>query len=224
MTEPAPSTRKDLGQGAWIDLDRTWMPGPEADAIKAALLAELEWETRPVRGPDGQETTQPRLVGWAGALPYAYSGQTLPPRAPTTTLAALWSRIESAAGARFNHAVVNRYRDGRDHMGLHTDREPQLGTEPLIAALSLGVTRAFRLEWKYKRKRKRTLKLQHGSLLLMGGTMQRHWRHAVPRAPGQAGERINVTFRWLHGPPEPAREPAEGAAAGSTPPASRGDA
>ena len=84
-------------------------------------------------------------------------------------------------------------------MGLHTDREPQLGDAPLIAALSLGVTRTFRLEWKYKRSRKRTLRLPHGSLLLMGGTLQRHWRHAVPRAPGETGERLNVTFRWLHG-------------------------
>lgn len=196
-------TRKDLGQGAWYALQRDWMDADAAGSLHAALLDELAWDTRPVRGPDGQETTQPRLVGWAGDLPYAYSGQTLPPRETTPALAALWSRVEAAAGARFNHAVVNRYRDGRDHMGLHTDKEPQLGDEPLIAALSLGVTRTFRLEWKYKRKRKRTLKLPHGSLLLMGGTLQRHWRHAVPRAPGETGERLNVTFRWLHGPPAP---------------------
>ena len=194
--------RKDLGQGAWFALDRAWMPESEARTLHEGLLAELTWDTRPVRGPDGQETTQPRLVGWAGDLPYAYSGQTLPPRPRTPGLDAIWKRIEAASGARFNHAVVNRYRDGRDHMGLHTDREPQLGDAPLIAALSLGVTRTFRLEWRYKRSRKRTLRLPHGSLLLMGGTLQRHWRHAIPRAPGETGERLNVTFRWLHGPPE----------------------
>lgn len=202
MSQPS-LAQKDLGQGAWYALDRAWMAPEPAAALHARLASALTWETRPVRGPDGQETTQPRLVGWAGELPYAYSGQTLPPRAPVPALAALWVQVEAAAGARFNHAVVNRYRDGRDHMGLHTDREPQLGEQPLIAALSLGVTRTFRLEWKYKRKRKRTLKLPHGSLLLMGGTLQRHWRHAVPRAPGETGERINVTFRWLHGPPAP---------------------
>jgi alkylated DNA repair dioxygenase AlkB len=194
---------KDLGQGAWYALERDWMPAEEADALFAALVAELAWETRPVRGPNGEETTQPRLVGWAGALPYAYSGQTLPPRAVTPSLAALWPRVEAACGARFNHAVVNRYRDGRDHMGMHTDLEPQLGAEPLIAALSLGATRDLRLEWRYKRKRKRTLKLPHASLLVMGGTLQRHWRHAVPRAAPETAPRVNVTFRWLEGPPPP---------------------
>ncbi|MEC7949182.1 MAG: alpha-ketoglutarate-dependent dioxygenase AlkB, partial [Myxococcota bacterium] len=187
----------------WYALARGWMDADEATLLHADLLSQTSWETRPVRGPDGQETVQPRLVGWAGSLPYTYSGQTLPPRPPTPALAALWARIESASGRRFNHAVVNRYRNGFDHMGLHTDREPQLGEEPLIAALSLGATRTFRLEWKYKRRRKRTLALPHGSLLLMGGSLQKHWRHAVPRAPAGTGERLNVTFRWLYGPPAP---------------------
>lgn len=204
MPESPPAlAQKPLGQGAWYALDRAWMDPETAHVLLQQLETELTWETRPVRGPNGEETVQPRLVGWAGALPYAYSGQTLPPRPATPALAALWPRVEAAAGARFNHAVVNRYRDGRDHMGLHTDREPQLGEDPLIAALSLGVTRTFRLEWKHKRARRRTLKLPHGSLLLMGGTLQRHWRHAVPRAPAETGGRINVTFRWLHGPPAP---------------------
>lgn len=197
----------DLKGGTWLRYDPAWMPPEEATALMAALLAELAFEERPVVMGE-VEVLQPRLVGWAGALPYRYSGQTLPPRAAGPALEALWPRVEEAVGARFNHAVVNRYRDGRDHMGVHADNEPELGQEPLIAALSLGATRAFRLELKHRRGLKRTMRLPHGSLLVMGGACQHKWRHSVPRAGPEVGERLNVTFRWLHGPPGWRAEPA----------------
>lgn len=190
----------DLKAGTWLRYDPCWLPAEEATALLAALLAEVDFEERPV--VTGETVImQPRRVGWAGELPYHYSGQTLPPRQVGPVLAALWPRIEEAVGARFNHAVLNRYRDGRDHMGLHADNEPELGREPVIAALSLGATREFRLELKHRRAVKRTMRLPHGSLLVMGGACQHKWRHAVPRAPVEVGERLNVTFRWLHGPP-----------------------
>lgn len=190
----------DLKGGSWLRYDPDWLPADQADAALSALLDELTWEERPVMAGD-REVLQPRLVAWAGALPYRYSGQTLPPRETTPALAALWARVEEACGARFNHAVVNRYRDGRDHMAVHADNEPELGRDPLIAALSLGVSRAFRLELKRKRNIKRTYRLSHGSLLVMGGACQHRWRHSVPRADATVGQRLNVTFRWLHGPP-----------------------
>ncbi|MCB9779287.1 MAG: alpha-ketoglutarate-dependent dioxygenase AlkB [Alphaproteobacteria bacterium] len=192
--------RTELGQGCWYDLDQEWLSEAEADGLMQALLAELTWEERPVVA-FGQEILQPRLVGWAGELPYRYSGQTLPPRAPTPTLSALWERVQEAVGEPLNHAVVNRYRDGRDHMAMHADNEPELGQFPVIAAVSLGAPRKFMLEWKVKRKRRRTLRLRPGSLLVMGGAMQRKWRHSVPKMAEVTDERINVTFRFLHGPP-----------------------
>ena len=197
MIAAPPSDRVELGQGAWYVLRRGWLTPDAATRLHADIIKETTWERRPVRNRDGSETTQPRLVGWAGALAYQYSGQTLDPREPHPALLTVWRKVEHACEAAFNHAVLNRYRDGRDHMGLHTDREPQLGEQPLIAAVSVGASRVFRLEWKHRRSRRRTLKLQHGSLLVMGGTLQRHWRHAVPRVSGEVGERINLTFRQL---------------------------
>jgi len=196
----------DLKGGSWLRYDPTWLPVEEADALLTALLAEVAWEERTIVAL-GQEIVQPRLMGWAGELPYRYSGQTLPPRAAGPALAAIQARIEAAAATSFNHAVLNRYRDGRDHIARHADNEPELGREPLIAALSLGATRSFVLELKRRRAVKRTLRLPHGSLLIMGGALQHQWRHSLPKAPPETGERINLTLRWLRGPPGWRAEP-----------------
>lgn len=191
--------RKDLGAGAWYDYEPSWLADDEARALHHALEAEIAWEQRPIV-MFGKELLQPRLVGWAGELPYRYSGQTLEPRDAPRSLVALTARVVEAVGVPFNHVLLNRYRDGQDHMGRHADDEPKLGREPVIAAISLGAKRRFRFEKKGKRV-KRTMDLRHGSLLVMGGTIQHRWYHAVLKEPGCAEERINVTFRWLKGPP-----------------------
>ncbi|MCB9662732.1 MAG: alpha-ketoglutarate-dependent dioxygenase AlkB [Alphaproteobacteria bacterium] len=200
-----------LKDEAWVDHDPAWLAPAEADAMLAALLEAMTWEHRDIV-VFGRPIPQPRLIAWAGDLPYRYSGQTLEPRAAPPVLSALQARIEEAVGARFNHVLLNRYRDGRDHMARHADNEPELGRCPLIAALSLGVPRRFVLERKHGRT-KRTLMLAHGSLMVMGGTCQHTWRHAVPRMATVTGERVNLTLRLLHGPPgwrtpRPERAPA----------------
>jgi alkylated DNA repair dioxygenase AlkB len=101
---------------------------------------------------------------------------------------------------RFNHVLVNRYRDGNDSMGYHADAEPELGPDPVVATLSLGQTRRFQLraERRGPGERALTLPLTSGSLLIMGGTCQRHYRHAIAKEPGtELGERVSLTFRCL---------------------------
>ena len=100
----------------------------------------------------------------------------------------------------FNHVLINRYRDGKDSMGYHADDEPELGPDPVIACLSLGQTRRFSLRPHARGSRESPLQLSltHGSLLVMGGTCQRHYRHAVPRDPNATeAERVSLTFRRL---------------------------
>jgi alkylated DNA repair dioxygenase AlkB len=178
-----------------------WLTSEEADRAFAELRDEVAWEERAIVVA-GREILQPRLIGWAGVERYRYSGQTLEAREPTPALAALTARVSEAAGASFNHVLLNRYRDGRDSIGFHADNEPELGRDPLVAAVSLGAVRRFVVQRKGKRRGKpRTWRLEHGSLLVMGGTMQHHWYHAVPRESAPTGERINVTFRTLLGPP-----------------------
>lgn len=192
--------RRELGGKAFVDYDRCWLPPDQAAHTHQALVTELEWSQRPIK-VFGREVLQPRLIAWAGHRPYKYSGQTLPPRRFGPVLAQLLRDVEAATELEFDHVLLNRYRDGQDHMGMHADDEPELGPNPQIAALSLGVARRFVLEPKPKKLRKRRvqLTLQPGSLLLMGGRIQHGWRHGVPKQTKVLDERINVTFRRLVG-------------------------
>jgi len=173
-------------------------PG-RADALLTELIDTEPWEHRAIV-VFGREIMQPRLISWAGQLAYKYSGQTLEPRELSPTLAGLCHEVSAATGTHFNHLLLNRYRDGQDHIGYHADNEPELGRDPLIASLSLGARRRFLLKRKDHRRSKR-LSLEHGSLLVMGGTLQHTWRHAVPKMARCEEERINITFRRLMGPP-----------------------
>jgi alkylated DNA repair dioxygenase AlkB len=189
--------RIDLDSGAWLEYLRAWIEANEADRLLAALRDELAWEHREIV-LFGRRVLQPRLIAWAGSLGYRYSGQTLEPRAPNTTTAALMARVVEHTRVPFNHVLINRYRDGSDTIGLHADDEPELGPDPIVATLSLGATRRFVL--KPRRARlgpSRSLDVHHGSLLVMGGTCQRHYVHGVPRQSDVTGERISLTFRRL---------------------------
>jgi alkylated DNA repair dioxygenase AlkB len=119
---------------------------------------------------------------------------------------ALRLRVEESLGCRFNSVLCNLYRDGRDSMGMHSDSEPELGPEPVVASLSLGASRRFQLRHKGQRgranadtdpTRRLDLELHSGSLLLMGGKTQRFYRHGVPRQASLDGPRINLTFRLV---------------------------
>lgn len=195
-TGPA-AARIDLGAGAWIDLEPAWLAPAAAAALLERLARELAWEQRAIV-LFGRRVLQPRLIAWAGALPYRYSGQTLEPRPVPAVLAGLLERAGARAGSPFNHVLLNRYRDGQDHLGLHADDEPELGPDPVVATLSLGAARRFVLRPRRRRAGAgRDLRLEAGSLLVMGGSCQRHFVHGVPREAGARGERISLTFRRL---------------------------
>jgi alkylated DNA repair dioxygenase AlkB len=209
-------TRIELGLGAWVELHESWLSPASAARLCSALRAELAWEQRHIV-LFGKRILQPRLIAWAGALPYRYSGQTLEPRPWPALLGpelgALAASISAVAGAAFNHVLVNRYRDGQDSMGYHSDAEPELGPDPVVAALSLGRARRFLLRPRRSKKGERALSLllTSGSLLVMGGTCQRHQRHAIPRdsgpaAPGSPSERISLTYRRLLAAPAAATD------------------
>lgn len=171
-----------------------------AREIHDELARSERWEQRAVV-LYGRSVLQPRLVAWAGELPYRYSGQTLEPRPWSPTLGALRARVSSETGVPFNHALLNRYRDGNDSMGLHSDDEPELGDDPVVAAVSFGEVRRLVFRAKKKSEARRApprlvLDLAHGSLVVMGRGCQARFRHGVPRQSDR-GERISVTFRLV---------------------------
>ena len=184
--------------------DPNFLPESEASTLRAQLTAEVAWEQRAIR-MFGRELPQPRLTAWHGdpAARYTYSGLTWEPRPWTPALLDLRQRIRAATGARFNSVLLNYYRDGRDSMGWHADDEPELGPSPVIASLSLGATRRFRLRPIGPKAgalaQPLGLDLPNGSLLLMRGPTQHCWQHALPKTARPTGPRLNLTFRWVEG-------------------------
>ena len=146
----------------------------------------------------GRRVEAPRRVAWHGDADavYTYSGLSHAPRPWTPTLLRLRRQVEAAADQTFNSVLANLYRDGNDSMGWHADKEPELGATPLIASLSLGEARVFKVRHG-RRGETVALELNAGSLLIMRGPFQHHWCHSVPKTRQQKGERINLTFRHV---------------------------
>ncbi|MES2117872.1 MAG: alpha-ketoglutarate-dependent dioxygenase AlkB [Pseudomonadota bacterium] len=165
------------------------------EQVLARLMAETDWRAEAIT-LWGKTHPQPRLTAWHGTARYRYSGMTLEPQPFTALQLEIKAAVELATGRHFNSVLLNYYRDERDSMGFHSDDEPELGPEPAIASVSFGAPRTFIL--KHKRL-PRTVKLAlgNGSLLLMAGTLQRHWRHGINKERTPCGPRINLTFRTI---------------------------
>lgn len=190
----------------WRDLPT--LPGAElglAEALFAdpaglfaPLRAEVPWEQHRLN-IFGRAVDSPRLSCWIGDAQavYTYSRTRFVPRPWTPLLAELRRGLQELCAQPFNSVLCNLYRDGRDHMGWHSDDEPELGPAPVIASLSFGATRRFRLRHRQDKAQGLELDLSPGSLLLMAGATQRNYRHALPRALRVHEPRINLTFRCV---------------------------
>ena len=184
--------------GAEIDFDAHWLSREEANALLVALLGTVPWEIHRIR-LFGREVDSPRLSCWIGdpQARYRYSGALFEPRPWPACLLPVRERLARQLDVDFNSVLANRYRSGRDAMGWHSDNEPELGEQPVIASLSLGASRRFRLKGRRPGAPGLQLDLPHGSLLVMRGDTQTHYRHALPRTAKQVDERINLTFRRI---------------------------
>ena len=183
-----------------VALDAAWLAPGEAEALFAGLRDAIPWSVHRIR-LFGREVDSPRLSCWIGdpGTAYRYSGTLFEPRPWPSSLQRLRERLCAELDAGFNSVLANRYRDGRDCMGWHSDSEPELGPAPVIASVSLGATRRFVLKHRDQPQEKLAIELPHGSLLVMAGATQRHYRHALPRTAKAVGERINLTFRQIMG-------------------------
>ena len=184
--------------GAELWFAPNWLPAGQADALFKALRNSIEWETHRIR-LFGREVDSPRLSSWIGdqGASYTYSGTRFEPRPWPHAMTDVRRRLARELDCEFNSVLANRYRNGRDYMGWHSDNESALGPQPIIASLSLGATRRFVLKHRQQSSRKLELPLAHGSLLVMRGDTQANYRHSLPRTAKPVGERINLTFRRI---------------------------
>ncbi|MFN3755636.1 MAG: alpha-ketoglutarate-dependent dioxygenase AlkB family protein [Flavobacterium sp.] len=167
-----------------------------AKDIFETLLNETPWRQDPIK-VFGKTYPQPRLTALYGDqnLKYGYSGIKMSPLPWTKTLWDIKEKIETLTPVKFTTVLLNLYRDGKDSNGWHADNEKELGLNPCIASLSLGQSRVFRLKHNTIKDEKLNIELQHGSLLLMGGTTQHFWKHQIAKTAQPMKPRINLTFR-----------------------------
>ena len=183
--------RLDLDATAWLDVARGWLRG--ADTLLAAVVAAVPWRQGRRRMYD-RVLDDPRVSRWYQAA------EPLPHPALDAVRADLGARYDVAFGS----VGLNYYRDGRDSVAFHRDRELRELDDTLVAILTLGAARPFLLRPRGG-GRSHDVHPGSGDLLVMGGRTQADWEHAVPKV-ARAGPRVSVSLRW----PDPS---------GSTPPA-----
>ena len=180
--------RTTLTRGAWVDCRRNWLPG--ADDVFATLVADVPWRAERRQMYD-RVVDVPRLV-------HTYAvGDPLPHPTLEEARSALSAHYLPELGEPFVTAGCCYYRDGRDSVAWHGDTIGRgRSQDTLVAIVSLGDPRRLALRPRGGGE-SLSFELGHGDLLVMGGSCQRTWEHAVPKV-AHAGPRISVQFRPLN--------------------------
>ncbi|WP_194163761.1 alpha-ketoglutarate-dependent dioxygenase AlkB [Mycolicibacterium sp. P1-5] len=181
------SERRELGAGAWIDMRSAWVE--DADALFETLLADVAWRAERRQMYD-RVLDVPRLVSF-----HDLTTEPAPHPAITRLRRRLNDIYAGELGEPFTSAGLCLYRDGADSVAWHGDTIGRSSTEDtMVAIVSLGATRVFALR---PRGGGQSLRLpqRHGDLLVMGGSCQRTWEHAVPKTTAPKGPRISIQFR-----------------------------
>lgn len=199
-----PLIEHSLSPSCWISYWPQWIDRPKADLCFAQLHEELDWQAGSIR-LFGKWVAIPRQHAWYGDAhaSYGWSGQRAEAQTWHPLLEDLRNQLSEHCRQPFNGVLANLYRDGSDCMHWHADNEKELGSQPFIAAISLGAQRRFTLRHKQRSYATRRLALAAGSLLLMGGDCQAHWQHALPRSKRLTDPRISLTYRAVNLSPRP---------------------
>ena len=168
----------------------------EADGLFVKILGATPWDKKHIT-LFGKKHLIPRMESWHGDGNYKYSGIKHEAKGWTPELAFVKKRIEKFVDIKFNSVLANLYRDGSDSNGWHSDNEKELGENPIIASLSLGASRKFKLR-NNRNGESIDLILENGSLLIMAGSTQTYWKHTVPKTRQNVSPRINLTYRVVN--------------------------
>jgi alkylated DNA repair dioxygenase AlkB len=169
----------------------------EAKHYFKSLTTEIEWQHDQVV-MFGRHITTKRKVAWYanGYYEYVYSNNKKFAKPWTKTLLEIKHRLEHYSGEEYNACLLNYYHNGSEGMGWHSDDEVMMKKHATIASISLGAKRPF-LFRHTRSLDKHSIELDDGSLLLMKGKIQEHWKHQLPIRKRIDAPRINLTFRHL---------------------------
>ncbi|RZJ34435.1 MAG: alpha-ketoglutarate-dependent dioxygenase AlkB [Flavobacterium sp.] len=165
----------------------------KSDQYYRTLMAETNWREHEMT-VYGQSHVVPRMIAW---YEDAENPGANPSRILTADLQAIRDRVNAETGLYFNSVLLNLYRNGGDGVGWHSDREKNFGKDAIIASITFGQTRPFRLRHKLRKDLQLEILLKHGSFLLMSGTTQSFWEHQIPKSARPMSPRINLTFRQV---------------------------
>src|ERR1700754_3664796 len=178
--------RRELTRGAWVEVARGWLP--ESDDVFATLVRDVPWRAERRQMYD-RIVDVPRLV-------HTYMiGDDLPHAVLTRAREELSRHYEPELGEPFRTAGCCYYRDGRDSVAWHGDTIGRgKTTDTMVAIVSVGDPRRLHLRPRLGGADPVVVEMGHGDLVVMGGSCQRTWEHAVPKV-ASAGPRISVQFR-----------------------------
>jgi alkylated DNA repair dioxygenase AlkB len=185
---------------AEVCLYRNFLYDWESERLHRDLIEDIAWQQDYIK-IFGSKIPIPRLTAWYGdeGASYTYSGILMHPHAWTLPLRLLKGWIESRAQSTFNSVLLNQYRNGKDSVAWHSDDEIELGTNPIIASLSVGASRRFEMRSRSQPNLdKMEILLSSGDLLIMSGETQQNWQHQLPKMHKVTESRINLTFRSIH--------------------------
>jgi hypothetical protein len=178
-------SRLELDDTSWVDHAPGWLAGHETvfDRVTTSGDPGLVWHQREVSMFE-RRLPEPRLTAWWST---AVGPEPLP------VLAGARQALTSRYGEPFDSIGFNWYRDGEDSVAWHGDRHRHHITNPVVAIVSVGAARPFRLRPRGGGA-SHTFELGHGDLLVMGGACQHDWEHTVPKVR-HAGPRVSITYR-----------------------------
>lgn len=183
-------TRQQLTAGAWLDVRRGWLSG--ADALFDLLAEQVPWQAE-------RRQMYERVVAVPRLLAFYDESARLPHPVLDQARDLLGAHYAAELGEPFRTAGLCLYRDGRDSVAWHGDRIGRSRTEDtMVAILSIGAPRQLLLRPRPGLPGPAGVvkhSLGHGDLVVMGGSCQRTWEHAVPKTSKPVGPRISIQFR-----------------------------
>jgi alkylated DNA repair dioxygenase AlkB len=179
--------RRTLTRGAWVDIRPGWLLG--ADALMRELVTDVDWHAE-------RRQMYERVVDVPRLLCFYDESDPLPHPLLDRAKTMLNDYYQPELGEPFRTAGLCLYRDGRDSVAWHGDTIGRGKSEDtMVAILSIGSARALSLRPRGSSTTWAKYPLGHGDLIVMGGSCQRTWEHAIIKTAKPVGPRISIQFR-----------------------------